>query len=202
MNFNTSVFEPALKFRWVIFCLLFGLSLSSVALKPSIDRLAIDLLHLTSDQRDESAEIIVVAIDEATLDAIDHPWPWPRQYYGEMLYRLEQLGINEAGFDLQFIGSLTSDGDAYFAEAIDQFGHVVLASDMVERSTNFFTGVMLMEPLPTLLDAGAVSGSVGVDREIDGVVRYPPTYRASFSEQLARGRNNSPPRAEISSGIE
>ena len=78
MNFNTSVFEPALKFRWVIFCLLFGLSLSSVALKPSIDRLAIDLLHLTSNQRDESAEIIVVAIDEATLDAIDHPWPWPR----------------------------------------------------------------------------------------------------------------------------
>ena len=195
MNFNTSVFEPALKFRWVIFCLLFGLSLSSVALKPSIDRLAIALLHLTSDQRDESAEIIVVAIDEATLDAIDHPWPWPRQYYGEMLYRLEQLGINEAGFDLQFIGSLTSDGDAYFAEAIDQFGHVVLASDMVERSTNFFTGVMLMEPLPTLLDAGAVSGSVGVDREIDGVVRYPPTYRASFSEQLARGRNNSPPQS-------
>lgn len=195
MNFNTSVFEPALEFRWVIFCLLFGLSLSGVILKPSIDRLAIDLLHLTSNQRGESAEIMVVAIDEATLDAIAHPWPWPRQYYGEMLYRLEQLGVNEVGFDLQFVDSLTPDGDAYFAEAIDQFGHVVLASDIVERSSNFFTGVMLMEPLPALLDAGAVSGSVGVDREIDGVVRYPPTYRGSFSELLARGRNDTPPQA-------
>ena len=193
MNLNTLVFEPALKFRWVIFCLLFGMSLSGIFFKPSIDRLAIDLLHLTSDQSDESAEIMVVAIDEATLDAIDHPWPWPRQYYGEMLHRLEQLGVNEAGFDLQFVDSLTPDGDAYFAEVIDQFGHVVLASDMVERSTDFFTGVILMEPLPALLDAGAVSGSVGVDREIDGVVRYPPTYRASFSEQLARGRNDTPP---------
>ena len=110
-----------------------------------------------------------------------------------MLHRLEQLGVNEAGFDLQFVDSLTPDGDAYFAEAIYQFGHVVLASDMVERSTDFFTGVILMEPLPALLDAGAVSGPVGVDREIDGVVRYPPTYRASFSEQLARGRNDTPP---------
>lgn len=193
MNLNTLVFEPALKFRWIIFCLLFGMSLSGIFFKPSIDRLAIDLLHLTSDQSDESAEIMVVAIDEATLDAVDHPWPWPRQYYGEMLHRLEQLGVNEAGFDLQFVDSLTPDGDAYFAEAIYQFGHVVLASDMVERSTDFFTGVILMEPLAALLDAGAVSGPVGVDREIDGVVRYPPTYRASFSEQLARGRNDTPP---------
>ena len=193
MNLNNLVFESALKFRWVIFCLLFGMSLSGIFFKPSIDRLAIDLLHLTSDQSDESAEIMVVAIDEATLDAIDHPWPWPRQYYGEMLHRLEQLGVNEAGFDLQFVDSLTPDGDAYFAEAIYQFGHVVLAIDMVERSTDFFTGVILMEPLPALLDAGAVSGSVGVDREIDGVVRYSPTYRASFSEQLARGRNDTPP---------
>ena len=66
MNLNTLVFEPALKFRWIIFCLLFGMSLSGIFFKPSIDRLAIDLLHLTSDQSDESAEIMVVAIDEAT----------------------------------------------------------------------------------------------------------------------------------------
>ena len=100
--------------------------------------------------------MVVIAIDEATLQAIEDPWPWPRQYYGVMLDRLNALGVTAVGFDIQFLDEMSPEGDTYFANAIANSNRVVLGSDVVERSTEYFTGLIMMEPISQLTEAGAI----------------------------------------------
>ena len=102
-----------------------------------------------------------------------------------MVYLLDELGASQIGFDIQFIDPRDSEGDNYFAQAISDVGNIVLASDMVERNTEFFAGMMALEPLSLFTDAGAKAGLVGVDRDVDGVIRTAPMYEKTFSSVLA-----------------
>ncbi|MAV73253.1 MAG: hypothetical protein CNF01_05140 [Halieaceae bacterium MED-G27] len=162
--------------------------LSIFVMRSPLDRFSIDLLHLFTPPFSEGDDVVVIAIDEATLQAVEDPWPWPRQYYGAMLNRLNELGVTAVGFDIQFVDEMSHEGDTYFANAIAHSKRVVLGSDMVERSTEYFTGVIVMEPISQLTEAGAISGSVGLDPDIDGIVREPPDYSPSFFGQLAGSR--------------
>ena len=168
-------------FALAIVILLFSI----FVIRSPLDRFSVDLLHLFTPPYSESDEVVVIAIDEATLQAVENPWPWPRQYYGAMLNRLNELGVTAVGFDIQFVDEMSPEGDNYFANAIAGSKRVVLGSDVVERSTEYFTGIIVMEPISQLTEAGAISGSVGLDPDIDGIVRKPPDYSPSFFGQLA-----------------
>lgn len=168
-------------FALAIVILLFSI----FVIRSPLDRFSVDLLHLFTPPYSESDEVVVIAIDEATLQAVEDPWPWPRQYYGAMLNRLNELGVTAVGFDIQFVDEMSPEGDNYFANAIAGSKRVVLGSDVVERSTEYFTGIIVMEPISQLTEAGAISGSVGLDPDIDGIVRKPPDYSPSFFGQLA-----------------
>lgn len=170
-------------FALAIVILLFSI----FVIRSPLDRFSVDLLHLFTPPYSESDEVVVIAIDEATLQAVEDPWPWPRQYYGAMLNRLNELGVTAVGFDIQFVDEMSPEGDNYFANAIAGSKRVVLGSDVVERSTEYFTGIIVMEPISQLTEAGAISGSVGLDPDIDGIVRKPPDYSPSFFGQLAGG---------------
>ncbi len=168
------------------FALAIAILLFSIfVIRSPLDRFSVDLLHLFTPPYSESDEVVVIAIDEATLQAVEDPWPWPRQYYGAMLNRLNELGVTAVGFDIQFVDEMSPEGDNYFANAIAGSKRVVLGSDVVERSTEYFTGIIVMEPISQLTEAGAISGSVGLDPDIDGIVRKPPDYSPSFFGQLA-----------------
>jgi len=153
--------------------------------QSTISRFNYDLLSLLSPADDIESSVVILRIDEATLEALPETWPWPREYYGEMLYLLDELGAAKVGFDIQFVDPRDSEGDDYFAQAISEVGNVVLASDMVERNTQFFSGMMELEPLALLIEAGAESGLVGVDKDVDGVVRAAPAYAKTFSLVLS-----------------
>ena len=116
--------------------------LSIFVMRSPLDRFSIDLLHLFTPPFSEGDDVVVIAIDEATLQAVEDPWPWPRQYYGAMLNRLNELGVTAVGFDIQFVDEMSPEGDNYFANAIAGSNRVVLGSDVVERSTEYFTGII------------------------------------------------------------
>ena len=164
---------------------LIATCLTWLLFQSTISRFTYDLLSLVSPADGAENSVVILKIDEATLEAMPAPWPWPRQYYGEMLYLLDELGASQIGFDIQFIDPRDSEGDDYFAQAISDVGNIVLASDMVERNTEFFSGMMALEPLSLFTDAGAKAGLVGVDRDVDGVIRTAPMYEKTFSSVLA-----------------
>ena len=131
----------------------------------------------------------MIAIDEATLQAVEDPWPWPRQYYGAMLNRLNELGVTAVGFDIQFVDEMSPEGDNYFANAIAGSKRLSLEVT-VERSTEYFTGIIVMEPISQLTEAGAIWVS-WLDPDIDGIVRKPPDYSPSFLASWLEGRGSS-----------
>lgn len=73
-----------------------------------------------------SGDIVVVAIDERSLEALSD-WPWPRSRYAELIDRLDAAGAKEIAFDLSFSTRTTPAEDRALRQAIDHArGKVIL----------------------------------------------------------------------------
>ncbi len=51
--------------------------------------------------RQASGDIVMVAIDAASIDKIG-VWPWPRQLHAELLRRLQQAEVQDIALDIDF----------------------------------------------------------------------------------------------------
>jgi len=73
-------------------------------------------------------DIVIVAIDDQSLAAINQPWPFSRKTYAQALEILKQQGAKVVAFDIVFSGdSLEASGDRLLADTIKNFpGKVVL----------------------------------------------------------------------------
>lgn len=127
-----------------------------------------------------SSDIIIVAIDESSLDRAPHRWPWPRSYYAKVLRNLKKAGAKVVAFDISFDSpDKNPEEDAEFKKAIEEVGDVVLAGREIKGATfrgkiieaknllrNIFIGTM-----------GSHPGIVEVLRDYDGVCRrYVPVF--------------------------
>jgi diguanylate cyclase (GGDEF)-like protein/PAS domain S-box-containing protein len=73
--------------------------------------------------RQASGDLVVVAIDPASLQALRHlPWPWPRRHHAEVLKRLLAAGAQRVAFDFDFSSSQTPRDDRALAEALAMAG--------------------------------------------------------------------------------
>lgn len=131
-------------------------------------------------QRGVSQEIVLVAIDNKSIQSIGR-WPWSRSVHAQILDRLTQMEARLVGYDVTFSESSDPTADADFARALQDNGHVVLAS---EATLRFTSG---QEPVATQslrsLDAftsKAPSGATTLVNDADGVVRRVPLH---FIEQ-------------------
>ncbi len=99
---------------------------NSVALQR-IDHLIYDYM-LTWQQHRASDEVVVVAIDDDSLQKIGR-WPWSRQTHAELLDRLTAMQPLAVGFDVLFSESQRDPpaADMHFAEALRRNGRAVLA---------------------------------------------------------------------------
>ena len=125
---------------------------------------------------DVEAPIVVVGIDEPSFAEIKAQWPWPRAIHAQLVDRLREAGARVVVFDLLFSEPSSRAGDdATLAAAIRKAGNVVLASDLATFDTRYGPQSRRVEPLPSLLEAGAVAGLLGLPLDRDGVIRRLPT---------------------------
>lgn len=122
-------------------------------------------------------DIVVVAIDEASMKEIGIPWPWPRGLHGELVSKLTDAGASIIAFDVLFLDPTNDGDDLAFAAAMKRAGNVVLGEDFVveENATyreKIWTGrTTWVRPLDAFLDSAAGSGLVKVVRDPDNFVR-------------------------------
>jgi adenylate cyclase len=90
-----------------------------------------------------SAPAVVVAIDDASLDARGQ-WPWPRSLVADLVNRLSEAGALVIGLDLLFVepDRLLAGSDAALAQAMRGRNVVLAIVGMDERDRRF--------PLPPL----------------------------------------------------
>jgi adenylate cyclase len=148
--------------------------------------------------------VLVVAIDDRTLQSYGRLRYWSRERYARLLSKLRQA--DAVGFDILFEeADRDPRGDAAFARAVQSHGRVVLpfhrwtetrtyspdADRELQRLMERFPLVdrsavsilpttypqVLQPPLPALLTAAAALGSVDVTADPDGIYRAPDVLR-------------------------
>jgi diguanylate cyclase (GGDEF)-like protein len=108
---------------------------------------------------------VVLAIDDASLAELGR-WPWPRAVHAQMIDRLREAGAQAVGIGILFSepDAVHPDSDALLANAIQRYGHAVLA---VAPSRQVDGGIRANPLLPDLGGTLPTSGLGHVDVEMD-----------------------------------
>lgn len=181
----------------VIFLIVLLLSVTNL-LSP-LDYILRDGLYQIP--RGVDSRIKIIAIDEATLEALGPIQTWSRSYYADLI---RILNGNEASkpsviaFDIIFSGYVDTEGDMAFAKEAADSGNVVTASQFVysekseigEDNLRYYPIEAVVYPYKELYEATA-QGYTNVAQDSDGVVRrvsiqetYDKTEQFSFSHAI------------------
>ena len=132
--------------------------------------------------RAASSEIVIVAIDEASLTAIGR-WPWPRAVHAKLLDKISVHRPKAIALDLILAepelaageatrsssGAPRASADTVLARALRQAAPVVLPV-LLENTSN--AGAMRATmPLPALAESATALGHIHVEIDSDGIAR-------------------------------
>lgn len=119
--------------------------------------------------RDPGDRVVIVALDEASVDKIG-PLAWPRSVHAGLLEKLKEARV--VGFDIVFDVPTNPEGDKALAQSVAEHGRVVLASEFVfERNEAGEMEQVFKAPLPEILEGAAGLGFVNTPTDPDKVVR-------------------------------
>jgi adenylate cyclase len=147
--------------------------------------------------------VVIVAIDDASLDRQRRHWPWPRGLVARLIEEIAGARPRVIGVDLLFTTPVASDpdGDAALAAAVSKAGRIVLLEKVTfSRREGETAGVAL--PLASLVEH-ASTGYFNLSLDSDRVFRrqrlvqqVAGEQRHAFAHQLYlewTGRGATPP---------
>ncbi len=108
--------------------------------------------------------VVIVAIDDATLDRLGRLASWPHSYHARLIDNLAADGARVIAFDVLFAEPAPGDDD--LSAAMERAGNVVLASAAGAGA--------VVRPLEQLGASARATGNAGVVPDSDGVVRRLP----------------------------
>lgn len=139
-------------------------------------------------------DIVIVAIDQASLDQIGR-WPWRRAVHATLIERLTEAGVRGVMVDILLMEADRADrgGDEALAAAIAKNGRVVLPVIMEAASSGVLRAVL---PAPMFAGAAAALGHAHIELDADGIARS-----LYLREGLAGGARQFPHLAAALAGI-
>jgi len=125
-------------------------------------------------QRAASGEIVFLAIDKKSLDAIG-VWPWPRSVHADITDKLWELGARDIIFDVDFSTPSLPANDAAFADAIERAEGIVTLPVFLQRpgADEPDAAPVVTAPID-MLGKRAWLAAVNVFPDSDGLVRRFP----------------------------
>ena len=138
-------------------------------LSGALDRLELDTVDARFGLRETEppADIVVVAVDDATFSDLKLQWPFPRSYFARAVNRIHDGGAREIVLDVQFTEETKPREDLALYDAIDRAGGAVLATS--ETDGHGRTRVLGGDENLERIDAQA--GAANLPEDDDGVVR-------------------------------
>ena len=173
---------------WSVLVGAFILMLDGAGLLESSSLRAYNLLFSLRGEREPQIPIVIVTIDEDSLDELDSAWPWPRKEQGAMLDILSQGKPLAIGIDFVYSepSSYGSEDDAAFSAAIRRAGNVVLAAAPAETMTGVGLKRDMNLPLKQFRDGAAGFGSVDYTIDPDANIRR-ASLATPFGDQRFAG---------------
>jgi adenylate cyclase len=122
-----------------------------------------------------SPNIVVVGIDDATLQSYGKWSDWSRGLHAQAIENLKAAGAKVIGFDILFVD--VSTDDSLLTAAIDNAGNVALAevgSQPLPLTGNKITYDNFLLPVPAFREASRTIGHANIIPDRDGKVRRLP----------------------------
>jgi len=132
-----------------------------------------------------SQNIVIVGIDDATLETYGKWSEWKRKLHAQAIDNLNEAGAGVIGLDILFAD--TSADDAILAQAIENAGNVVLPVVGVEPLPSNGVGITyenFLLPTELLQQESVDLGHANIVSDGDGVVRRLPLLARNDSGQI------------------
>jgi adenylate cyclase len=129
-----------------------------------------------------SSPIVIVTIDDNSLNYTGYHWPWPRTYLAEIINSLNNAGARVIGFDIMLFGNDPDPaGDEALAKAFANADNVVAVMN-ITRSENTETLELPIDPYPKVL---AGLGIAGIIADNDAIIRSVQAYdHSAYDDQV------------------
>ena len=188
------------RFTRILTISLISLLLAALTLTPlftSFEYKSYDLLSRTLNREKGSNNILVVQVDQASLDSLAADgitWPWPRQIYAPLFERLAQADAVFVDIIFSEQSSYGHEDDTILAAALKKSGNVILPvfatanqRELDVAGADFLKRIAVaaqpspgrsypyaITPIPSLAAAAHGGGNVMIKPDRDGVYRRLP----------------------------
>lgn len=118
--------------------------------------------------------IVIVAIDDHTLNSVPAKWPFPGSYYGRLVRNLTRAGAKAIIFDVEFVDTNAEkpDEDFDFVDAIKESKNVILAGKILYDKGRYNNQVgHVIRPNSWFLENAVSWGIVNSIEDSDGFLR-------------------------------
>ena len=131
-----------------------------------------------------SPNIVIVGIDDDTLETYGRLADWPRSLHAQAITRLSEAEAKVIGFDVLFVDS--SPEDNLVADAISNAGNVVLPGVGIEPlpAGPMVTYGQVLRPVAPIEQAATASGHANITPDADGTVRRLPLVAQEGNGEL------------------
>jgi adenylate cyclase len=116
-----------MRIAWGAALAMAALRLASCEALHRLDQIGLDFRFLQRGARPGTADVVIVAIDDASVEALGR-WPWPRPLMARLIERLTELEPAVVGFDVVWSEPTTLEDDAALAGAVRASRRTILGS--------------------------------------------------------------------------
>ena len=133
-------------------------------------------------RRQPSQDIVIVAIDDASLNWVEEQWPWRRSRIAEIITWLDDAGARVIALDLfLFKPAIDPAEDAAMVAALANANTTVSVNQVVQQSNGVITHFPPIQEYLPHLDGFGISE---VSRDDDAVVRGIRAYNNRYLDQV------------------
>ncbi len=193
----------------LFFCLFTFFDFNSMS-----ENKTLDWRFVWKDVQSPSAkdQILIVAIDDQSMDSLKVRWPWPRTMYAKAIDRLSQAGAKVVAFDLVFSEPSRKElevQDRILGDAILRSkSWIVLASKFFVKDMQVGQQIGYVSPIPNIDPNKTHVGYVNLWHDKDGIIRHSALiqkhlnkpYQSFALKILARYYNLDFPTVTVRSG--
>lgn len=122
-------------------------------------------------QRAPHPDIVIVAIDDDSLNWLGERWPWPRSRMAEIVNWLNEAGVKVIALDTFLFDPQPEGEDEALAAALANTPYAITVNQIFSSSSANVTKQSLTLPLPIYLDVLDGYGITEVERDDDAIVR-------------------------------
>lgn len=151
----------------------------------SVEHVEFDVLSALSAPQGQKLPIVIIGIDDISMQQMQQPFPWPYSVHAELVEALARAGTSVVMFDVLFERA-GDPGELRFSEALRTAGNVVIAAATRYQETPHGNYWLRTDPTPGLAESAAAVGLVNVLAGSDQVVRQWPEEDDAIWRQVVR----------------